>query len=314
MRNASDDPSTTVVHRPFGGIDGYRCVTDRASRVVVHAFPLPFLPSVVAAGLLSTPGAYVLLGDETAYVGESLRPARRLADHSTDPAKGFARDVVVVAGDGAAFDKGLILDLQHRLARRIQDSGARSIAGAFPAEIEMAPADRATSDRIFADACRLIFDGGHRILNTAEARGQDVEARASLAVDDSESDDAGPISINVSTTPMGMTEYELRYDAIWARGYWAGDDKFIVAAGSEARTQTNPSCDPHTRARREDLLASGVLAPIPGVDDRRRLVAAVAFPSASIAAKCCCGAHTAGRWAPLDRSAVVVLGGLRQAS
>ena len=49
-------PSTAIVHRPFGGVLGYRRISDRASRAVVHAFPMPELPRVAAAGLLSTPG------------------------------------------------------------------------------------------------------------------------------------------------------------------------------------------------------------------------------------------------------------------
>ena len=129
----------------------------------------------------------------------------------------------------------------------------------------------------------------------------------------SDVNDAGPITIGVTTTPLGSAEYELTYDDVWARGYWAGD-LFIVAAGSEVRATTNGSVNAVTRGRRDDLFRAGVLAPIPGVASRRRLIVAVAFPSAAIAAKIVCGAHTAGRWFPLTRSRVVMLGMLRQVS
>ncbi len=319
MRAFADPPSdasSTVVHRPFGQVDGYRRITDRACRVAVLAFPMTELPRLAAAGLLAAPAAYIISDDTTAYVGESIRPGRRLAEHVADPSKTFARDAILVAGcEGAPFDKGVLLDLQFRLARRIQDVGARTIWGLGPTEIDLSPADIASNDRIFADAARLIFDSGCRFLHGR--RQQDAPSaalRTAPAADETDGDDTGPISIGVSTTPVGMVEFELRYDAVWARGYWARDGHFIVTAGSEVRASTNPSCDPHTRARRDDLLAAGVLASIPGVDDRRRLIAAVSFPSASIAAKAVCGAHTAGRWLELDRSAIVVLGGLRQAS
>ncbi len=307
--DVSNEASSTVVHRPFGGIGGYRRLTDRACRVSVQAFPMADLPSLAAAGLLSSPGAYILADDATAYVGESIRPARRLSDHSADPGKGFARDVFVISGcDGSPFDKNLLLDLQARLAARIRDVGARSIWGLCPTEIDVAAEDRSTNDRIFTDALRLIFDAGCRFLSASAVQ------PATTATDDTASGmsddvvaDAGPIEIGVSTTPVGMREYELRYDAVWARGYWASDGHFIVAAGSEVRTLTNPSCDPKTAIRREELSQAGVLAAIPGVEDRRRLTMAVAFPSISVAAKCVCGAHTAGRWLELAPSRAVVL-------
>ena len=273
------------------------------------------LPALAVTGLLSLPGAYIISDEDVAYIGESIRAGRRLADHASDQSKGFARDAVVVTGcEGAPFDKGLLLDLQYRFARRIQDLGTRTIWGACPTEIDVAAIDRATSDRIFADALRLMFDAGCRFLHGRGdvATGSFGNRPSTFPSEDAEGEDAGPISIGVSTTPLGMSEFELRYDAVWARGYWAAGGRFIVAAGSEVRTTTNPSCDPHTRARRDDLFAAGVLAAIPGIEDRRRLLAAVAFPSVSIAAKTVCGAHSAGRWLPLDRPAVVVLDGLRQ--
>lgn len=311
----STDPSTTVVHRPFGGVDGYRRIIDRACRVTVQAFPMTELPGLAAGGLLSAPAAYVLSDDTTAYVGESVRVGRRLADHAADPLKNFARDVLLIMGcEGAPFDKGTLLDLQFRLARRIHDVGARTIWGMGPSETDLSAADAASNNRIFADAARLIFDSGCRFLHHGQHVPQrSADARRTTVSAQTEGDDTGPISIGVSTTPVGMTEFEIRYDTVWARGYWASDGHFLVAAGSEIRTLTNASCDALTRARRDELLGVGVLAAIPGIDDRRRLVTAVSFPSASIAAKCVTGAHTAPRWVELDPSAVVVLGG-RQAS
>jgi hypothetical protein len=77
---SNDCPSTAVIHRPFGGVLGYRRISDRATRAVVHAFPMSELPRLAAAGLLNTPGAYVMTDGRIAYIGESRRPSRRLAD------------------------------------------------------------------------------------------------------------------------------------------------------------------------------------------------------------------------------------------
>jgi hypothetical protein len=126
-------------------------------------------------------------------------------------------------------------------------------------------------------------------------------------VDDGEdAQDGGPMTIDVSTVPLGAAELELRYLGVWARGYKFGD-RFVVAAGSEIRLQTNESVDAVTRKRREQLLGAGVLSQIPGVADRRRLLAAVGFPTGSIAAKVICGAHTPSRWIALEPARAVWL-------
>lgn len=308
--------STSVVHRPFGRIDRYRCVSDKSSRVCVHAFPLAMASQVSASGLLATAGAYILTDGRTAYFGESVRTGRRLAEHSMDGAKNFARDVFVVAGrEGSAFDKVIVTDLQFRLTNLAVDAGVVDVLkGANPPEPELDAADRSTHDRIARDAFRLLFDAGCRFLRPPADRPAVGRRDQVVAADDvSDQSDSGPVSIGVSTSPPDAQEFELRFDDIWARGFWH-DGHFIVAAGSEIRTQTNSSCDPITRGRRDDLFRAGVLERIAGLEDRRRLVAAVAFPSISIAAKVTCGAHTAGRWEPLSRPRVVVLAGLRQAS
>ena len=49
-----DHPSTTLVHRPHGGISGYRLVSDRATRALVHAFPMAELSRVASTGSLAT--------------------------------------------------------------------------------------------------------------------------------------------------------------------------------------------------------------------------------------------------------------------
>jgi hypothetical protein len=62
-----------------------------------------------------------------------------------------------------------------------------------------------------------------------------------------------------------------------------------------------------TRLRREELNDAGVLAEIPSLVDRRRLIVALSLPSTLIAAKGLCSAHTPGRWLPLAVSPAVVL-------
>jgi hypothetical protein len=296
-------PTTAEVHRPFGGLNGYRRISDSATRAVVHAFPMHELPRVAAAGLLGTAGAYVMTDGTTAYFGESGRPSHRLAKHAASPAKSFARDVFVVAGcEGAAFSKLLALDLQYRLTRRAIAVGAVTVwKGVNPAEPGLTDAERATHDRIVADALRLLYDVGCRIFHTSaggDAPTQPEGAPPDSAVDVAETE---PGAIGVTTLPIGSEEFELRYGGLWARGYWSAG-RFIVSAGSEYRMATNGSVDDVTRDRRDELAAAGVLSPIQGVGDRMRFAEAFPFPTQSIAAKVLAGAHSAGRWVPRDPS------------
>lgn len=298
-----DHPSSTVIHRPFGGIQSYRRISDGAARAVVHAFSMSDLPRVVAAaGLLHTPGAYAMTDGEIAYFGESKKPARRLSEHASDPAKSFARDVFVVSGcEGAPFDKLIIADFQFRLNRCAVETGVVTVwKGSPPPEPDLTDAERATHDRIFADALRLLHDAGCRLFHRAGNAGPTED------VTPEDTADAEPMGIDVSAVPSGSQEFELRYGGLWARGYRAAG-RFVVIAGSEVRLATNGSVDPLTRTRRAELFAASVLAPVPGVDDRRRLTVAIAFPSTSIAAKTLAGAHSAGRWVPRDPPRTVLL-------
>jgi hypothetical protein len=114
------------------------------------------------------------------------------------------------------------------------------------------------------------------------------------------------MEIGVTVTPPEVEEAELAYANIWARGY-EHQGRFIVAAGSEMRDSLNASVNGHTRRRRAELLAQAVEA-IPGVEDRRRLRLAVAFPSRAIAAKVLCGAHVGSdKWRPLGCATPVVV-------
>lgn len=303
-------PTCSIIHRPLGGLTGYRMVYDRACRAVVHAFPLSDLAAVAATGLLAGAAAYVLTDGATAYIGESSRPSRRLADHASDPTKVFAREAFVVGGEAGAFDKSVAVDFQYRLTNLAVATGAVALVkGANPISPSLSPADRSTHDRIFDDALRLLHDAGCPVFRTpAAATLEAVEPPPERAPCEANGDerDGGPLTIDVSTVPLGAAEFGLRYLGLWARGYAHGD-RFVVAAGSEVRRAPNESVDRLTKRRHDQLLGAGVLAPIPGVSDRLRLVVAVAFPTPSIAAKTVCGAHTPGRWLPLEPAKAVWL-------
>jgi len=307
--------TTTIVFRPFGGLDGYRIVSDRASRAVVHAFALSDLAAVAGAGFLTGGCAYVLTGGGIAYIGESGKPARRLGEHAADPSKAFAREAFVIGGcDGAAFDKSLVLDFQFRLTKAAAEAGSVTVTkGANPVRPAIPAADRSTHDRIFADAMRLLYDAGCTIFKGASPAvsepGSSVDPSAPFPDSGlggpASSEDGGPMAIGVSAMRTDGETFELRYCNLWARGYRSGG-RFVVAAGSDIRTTTNDSVGSVTRRRREELFQAGVLAEISGVPDRRRLMVEVAFATESIAAKVVCGAHSVPSWALLAARPVVL--------
>jgi hypothetical protein len=305
---SAQSAATTIIHRPMGGLSGYRKIFDRASRVCVHGFPASMLTQLAGAGLLSSPGAYVLTDHSSAYFGESGRPGRRLLEHAADSGKKFFMEGFVVSGcDGSPFDRIQILDLQYRMTNSAVEAGLVTVVkGVSPPESGAAECDRATHHRIFDDAKRLLFDAGCRFFDPHGSRLPPITAPTGEEMSDTTSD-FGPMEIGVTTTPPGAAEFELNYSDLFARGYWAAGH-FIVAAGSEMRLLANESTNSLTLSRRADLDRAGVLSDIPGVADRRRLTTAVAFPSISIAAKILCGAHTSGhRWIPLRPSRPIIL-------
>lgn len=307
--------TTTIVYRPFGGLDGYRIVSDRASRAVVHAFALADLAAVAEAGFLAGGCAYILTGGGIAYIGESGKPMRRLGEHAADPSKTFARAAFVIGGcEGAAFEKSLGLDFQFRLTRAAIEAGSVTVAkGVNPVRPDIPTSDRSTHDRIYADAMRLLHDAGCTIFASGGPKDSGPAASGDPEAPPPESgnerptnpEDGGPMAIGVSAMRPDGETFELRYCNLWARGYRSGG-RFVVAAGSDIRTATNDSVDAVTRRRREELFRAGVLAEIPGVTDRRRLMVEVAFSTESIAAKVACGAHSVPPWTLLAARAVVL--------
>jgi hypothetical protein len=126
-------PCTTFVHRPAGGIAGFREVFDEASRIAVTAFPMTALKNI-ALGTTAVTACYILADHERVYIGESGHAGRRLSEHATDPSKSFARKAYVISGGGnASFDKTAALYFQLCLIlraprRRLAWSRSRRVA------------------------------------------------------------------------------------------------------------------------------------------------------------------------------------------
>ncbi|WP_445219752.1 hypothetical protein ACKWRH_06235 [Bradyrhizobium sp. Pa8] len=295
--NPSVQPAcTSNIHRPMGGIAGFREVHDDVGRLTVSAFPFAMVKDISFA-LATVPACYILADHAMAYVGETGNAGRRLSEHFGDHSKAFAREVYVISGyQRAWFDKTAAIYLQHRLTQIAEQAGLVDIMkGTNPQVLELPSHKRASLDQFVEHGERLLFDAGCRVLrsNFASQRRRVETTDTDMAIGP---EDTGPMKIDVTDLPRLGNELELDYCDLWARGYTVREG-FVVAAGSEVRSVVNASVNPILRTRRAELAAADALADIPGIQDRLRLRVAVLFPSAAIAAKVVTGAHvSSGKW------------------
>lgn len=285
-------PCTNTIYRPFGGIDGFRQIRDPAGRMAVTAFPLAMARSLAATIDLWS-ACYVILGQGKAYVGESNRAVSCVAEHASDPAKAYAKEVYLLhAQEPHRLYWSARLHIAHRLTELAKEAGLVTLANTVePRVLPCALTRAATLERLVTEGRRLLFDAGCRILD--QACEQPVEVETAPKADGEETLELGSA---MTPLPDGKVELELDYCGIWARGY-QNPEGFVVKAGSQLRAAQNPSLRKNIKAIRADLLARGIVVPIPGLKDRLRLRLDWRFFSAAVAAKFVTGAHVAAtKW------------------
>ncbi|WP_407117267.1 hypothetical protein [Bradyrhizobium sp. LMG 9283] len=285
-------PCTHTIYRPRGGIEGYRQVRDPAGRLAVTAFPIAMAKDLAASCDLWS-ACYVIAGHGEAYIGESNRAARCVAEHAADPAKAFAAEAYLLHEQEPhtlAWSARLYLD--HRLTALAQEAGLVTLANTAPPRVLPWPVEHtATLERLVTEGRRLLFDAGCRIFNANRVRRLPADAEIKGSQN---ADEAAATDLPMASPPEG--ELELDYCGIWARGHH-DDEGFVVSAGSEVRNILNASLRQNIRDLRAELRAKGVLVPIAGVQDRLRFRVGWTFFSAAVAAKLITGAHVAAtKW------------------
>lgn len=290
-------PCTHTVYRPFGGVEGYRQISDPAGRLAVTTFPME-MARRLSAGFDQWSACYLLTGGGRVYIGQSHCAMKSIAEHAVNPAKAFASEVFLIHAqeEPRTMDWSTRLYLEHRLSELAKEAGLVRLANTVePRVLPWRLEQTATLELLATQARRLLFDAGCRIVDgnlpsqpTAQAKG-----------DDSDAEEA--VEIGCPTRPVPR-EFAFDYCGIWARGYHA-DQGFVVAAGSELRATETPSLRKNIKRLRADLLARGVVVPIAGVTDRLRFQVDWCFFSPAVAAKCLAGAHVAGtKWVLLLKS------------
>lgn len=285
-------PCTHTIYRPFGGVEGYRQIHDPAGRLVVTAFPLAMARSLAATCNLWS-ACYVIVGRDEAYIGESNRAVRCVAEHAADSSNVFGAEAYLLhAQEPHTLPWSARLRLAHRLNELAKQVGLVTLANTveprgLPCLVEQA----AAMERLVADGRCLLFDAGCRIFNA------NVVGELPAEVESDDNQDVNEIvEIGLPIAPPPEGELEFDYCGIWARGYH-DQEGFVVRSGSEVRNVETPSLRKNIKKLRADLLAMGVVVPIAGIKDRLRFQVDWHFFSAAVAAKFVAGAHVSGtKW------------------
>lgn len=302
---------TTIIHRPGDGLIGIREVHEPFSTLQIHAFAFSAIADAARLTSLQTAGCYALANADAAYIGESANVAARLTDHAKDVKKQVATQVYVISSKDRSVDKKRAEFCQKHLHDAAVAAGLVKLLNEIgPHTVDLPPTEALPLIRALHDVQRPLFDAGCRVFHACEPRRPataDASGARASGTAETDDEDTGAMEIGVSTIPPGVEEYELRYGELWARGYAHGD-RFIVAAGSEVRDFCNGSVTDRIVQRRNALERLEALAKAEGATDRKRLIAAVAFPSAAIAAKTLCGAHVdSTKWRLLGHTPPLVL-------
>lgn len=282
------EPTTHTVHRPCGGIEGLREIRDPAGLLVVTVFPLGMAEryAVVHESLAA---CYVLVAQGEVYIGQSRRIDNASLQQATASAQGVAGEIYLIHAQRENWlFRAALPYLEDRLTELAKEAGLLEVANCASART-WSSEDRAILDRFIGESLRLLFDAGCRIFHTTSASRPPAAAEADGAIVPANEETA---PIDVDAMPHLGGELALAVAGHWARGYYCAEG-FVVLAGSEVRTAVNPSANRRSIRKLREQLAE-IMVPIPGVDDRLRLEAAVCFRSPAIAAKFLTGAKMGG--------------------
>ncbi|WP_448030761.1 hypothetical protein [Bradyrhizobium liaoningense] len=282
-------PCTHIIYRPFGGVEGYRLISDPAGRLAVTTFPME-MARRLAASFDQWSACYLLAGEGQVHIAQSRCAMKAIAEHAVDPAKAFASEVFLIHAqeEPRTMDWSTRLFLEHRLTELAKQAGLVRLANTVEPRV---PPWRVEHAATLEQTRRLLFDAGCRVLDrnlpsqpSAQGKGYD-SGDAEKAVD-----------IACPTRPE-PEEFAFRYCGIWARGHRDHEGHFVVRAGSEVRKMQTASLRKNIKKLRADLLASGIVVPIVGRKDRLRFQVDWCFFSPAVAAKFVAGAHiSATKW------------------
>jgi len=277
------EPSTHTVHRPYGGIESLREIRDPAGRLVVTVVPFGMAErfTIIRESLAA---CYVLVAEGEVCINHIRRIDNATLRQAMAAAQGAAGEVYLIHAQRENWlFRAALPYLEDRLTELAREAGLLEVTNCASART-WSGEDHAILDRFVGESLRLLFDAGCRVFHTTPASRSPATAEADRGIAPATDETA---EIDVDALPHLGGELALADAGLWTRGFY-GAEGFIVLAGSEVRTVVDPSAD--LRKLRKQL--AEILVPIPGVDDRLRLEAAVCFRSPAIAANFLTGAKT----------------------
>ncbi len=251
-----------------------REIRDPAGRLVVTVFPFDLADryTVLRESLAA---CYVFVAEGEVDIGH-MRLDNAALRQAVAAAQGAPGEVYLIHAQRENWlFRAALPFLEDRLTELAKEAGlveGTNCASARTWDSE----DHAILGAFLDESLRLLFDAGCRVFNATPTSRSAAAAEADRGVAATEEETA---AIDVDAVPTVGGELALADAGLWARAYYAPEG-FVVLAGSEVRTVADPSAD--LKKLREQL--AEIMVPIPGVDDRLRLEAAVCFPSAAIAA------------------------------
>lgn len=267
-----------------GSPTGLRTAEIGLSTCLAVACPRVSLAALQARPEASRTGVYVLIGEDdprhpgrtAVYVGEGDEVFKRIRRHELK--KEFWDRVVFFVSKDENLTKAHARYLEAELIALGREANRAFITNDRNPEGGRLPESEKAEMIQFLDQIRILL-GVFGIFEFEPLR-----TRAKQ-----ESPGKGPAPALPAASPV----FYLKMGGIEAEGV-LNETGFVVRKGSQARSQAQSSCESFHQARREELLASGVL-----VAKNRQLVFAknVEFPSPSTAATVLMGTNQNGRLA-----------------
>lgn len=251
-----------------GDPDGVRVVEKSNWSGSGFVFARADLAEAVPHGL-SSPGVYVLIGDDpddeggtALYVGEAEDVGKRLGNHLRDNAKEFWTWTVVFTSKDSTLNKAHIRYVESRLIALAARAGrVRLVNGTQPPPPPMSAGDSAEADGFLAEMLAIYPIVGVSAFDVPAPR------------------------------ESGKIQYRLTGPDTDARGEERSDG-FFVFAGATGRIEETDSFSPSFSRSRRRLIDSGVLVEENGI---LRLVDDYLFSSPTAAAVMLLGRNTNGR-------------------
>lgn len=288
-------PHTSIL-RASERIDGIRRAESLTSSVIAYAAPTTDIAALIAFGQLEGKHlSYTLQSSKhysTAlppYIGLSGNGERRLAVQVRDRPE-YDSVALVTSSDPrvAPIYARFVEAYSIKYADENNIKIANDARPKLPPQSDM---ERADFLQLFWQGQRSLYDLSSFVLYPSrsemdrDSHGERIDAHI------------GKDGIDIRND---APTFEIDVNGVWARGIEVDRDHFYVLPGSQYRLKANKALHRTIVGRRKEIENSQILAPIPGNEDRMRLLSLVNLGARAKAAKVLSGSHLLAKvWKPV---------------